>query len=68
MGDVGNAIRTFENRAEETGCPPRLWVDLEANHTVNFGDIQFLIMAFEGLDYADLSDLEFIGTHPADCP
>jgi hypothetical protein len=68
MADVGNAIRTFEARTENTGYPPRVWVDLESDHTISFSDIQFLIMAYEGSDYADLPDLEFIGVHPADCP
>ena len=68
FGDVGNAIRTFENRFEDTGFPPRVWVDLETNQVVNFGDIGFIIQAFEGTAYADIDDLEFIGVHPADCP
>lgn len=68
MADVGNAIRTFEKRSEDTGYPPCVWVDLEANHTINMGDIQFLIMAFEGESYAGLNDLPFIGIHPVDCP
>jgi hypothetical protein len=68
LGDVGSAIRTFENRSEDTGFPPRVWVDVEINHVINFGDIQFLVNAFEGVEYADLSDLPFIGVHPVDCP
>jgi hypothetical protein len=67
FNDIGNAIRTFENRAEDTGFPPRVWVDLEIDQVVNLADISFLIMAFEGLAYADIQ-LEFIGVHPADCP
>ena len=68
FGDVGNAIRTFENRLEATGFPPRVWVDVEVNEVVNFGDVGFIIQAFEGKAYADLEDLESIGVHPADCP
>ena len=68
MGDIGNSIRTFENRTEGTGFPPRVWVDVENNHVVNLGDIQFLVMAFEGRAYADIEDLDYIGWHPADCP
>ena len=43
-------------------------MDVENNQVVNLGDIQFVVMAFEGVAYADLADLEFIGVHPADCP
>ena len=68
FGDVGNAIRTFENRSEETGFPPRVWVDVEINQVVNLADIQFIVNAFEGVSYADLHVLEFIGLHPGDCP
>ena len=67
FGDVGNAIRTFENRSDGSGYPPRVWVDVEINQVVNFGDISFVIKAFEGTVYADL-DLELIGVDPADCP
>jgi hypothetical protein len=67
FGDVGNAIRTFENRLEETGCPPRVWVDIEIDQVVNLGDISFIVMAFEGRDYAEI-DLDLIGIDPADCP
>ena len=68
MADIGNSIRTFENRTENTGFPPRVWVDVEANRVVNLADIQFLVMAFEGVAYADITDLDYIGWHPADCP
>ena len=68
MADVGNAIRTFENLTEDTGFPPRVRVDVEINQVINMGDIQFIVGAFEGVAYADLTDLDFIGVHPADCP
>ena len=68
MADVGNAIRTFENQTEDSGCPPRVWVDVESNQVINMADIQFIVGAFEGVAYADLPDLDFIGVHPADCP
>ena len=68
FADVGNAIRTFENRTEDTGQPPRVWVDLETNQVINLGDIQFVITAFEGTPYAEIEDLDYIGWHPADCP
>ena len=67
FADVGNAIRTFENRSEGTGFPPRVWVDVEINQVVNLGDIQFIVNAFEGVGYADVQ-LELIGKDPADCP
>ena len=67
FGDIGNSIRTFENRTEGTGFPPRVWVDVEINQVVNLGDIQFLVMAFEGRPYADIN-LPLIGVHPFDCP
>ena len=68
MADVQAAIRTFENLIQETGFPPRVCVDLEINQVINMADIQFLVAAFEGVAYADVTDLEFIGVHPADCP
>lgn len=67
MGDVGSSIRTFENRTEGTGFPPRIWVDVEINYVVSLGDIQFLVTAFEGKPYADIQ-LPLIGVHPAVCP
>ena len=67
FGDVGNAIRTFENRFEGTGFPPRVWIDVEIDQVINLGDISFIVMAFEGRDYADI-DLPLIGIDPADCP
>ena len=67
FGDVGNAIRTFENRAEGTGFPPRIWIDVEIDRVINLGDISFIVMAFEGRTYSDL-DLPLIGTNPAECP
>ena len=67
LGDVGMAIRTFENRSDEVGFPPHVWVDVEIDRVVNFGDIQFLIKAFEGVDYASI-DLPLIGADPAGCP
>jgi hypothetical protein len=67
LADVGNAIRTFENRAEDTGFPPRVWVDVEIDQVVNLGDVSFIVMAFEGRAYADIG-LDLIGVHPADCP
>ena len=68
LADVQNAIRTFENRSEDTGSPPRVWVDVEIDHVVNLADVQFIVNAFEGKAYADLDDLPLIGWHPADCP
>jgi hypothetical protein len=67
FGDVGNALRTFENLAEDTGFPPRVWVDVEINQVVNLADIQFILNAFEGRQYADIG-LPLIGSDPADCP
>jgi hypothetical protein len=67
FGDIGSAIRTFENRTEGTGFPPRVWVDLEIDHVVSLADISFLVMAFEGKAYADI-DLPLIGIDPALCP
>jgi hypothetical protein len=68
FGDVGNAIRAFEGRTEDTGAPPRPWVDVESNNVINLSDVQFIISAFEGTAYADIADLPFIGVHPVDCP
>ena len=67
FADVGNAIRTFENRSEGTGFPPRVWVDVEINQVVNLGDIKFIVNAFVGEGYGDIQ-LERIGENPADCP
>ena len=67
FADIGNSIRTFESRTADTGFPPRVWVDIEINLVVNLGDIQFLVMAFEGRPYAAIN-LDLIGIHPADCP
>ena len=67
MADVQAAIRTFENKTAETGFPSRVWVDMEIDQVVNLGDIQFLVMAFEGTDYANIG-LPLIGLDPADCP
>ena len=67
FGDVGNAIRTFENRSDEAGCPPRVWVDMESNQVINMADVSFIVMAFEGRAYSDIG-LSLIGIHPADCP
>ena len=67
FADIGNAIRTFENRAEDTGFPPRVWVDVEINQVINMADISFLIAAFESRAYADIN-LPLIGIDPADCP
>jgi hypothetical protein len=67
MADVGNAISTFENRLEDTGFPPRVWVDVEIDQVISLSDIQFIVMAFEGKAYADIQ-LELIGVDPADCP
>ena len=67
FADVGNAIRTFENRSEGSGFPPRVWVDVEINQVINLGDIQFVVNAFEGKAYADIG-LPLIGIDPADCP
>ena len=67
LADVQNAIRTFENRSADTGFPPRVWVDVEINQVINLGDVQFIVGAFEGRDYAAIQ-LELIGVDPADCP
>jgi hypothetical protein len=67
FGDIGNAILTFGNHGGATGFPPRVWVDVEINQVVNFADVQFLISAFEGVEYAAIN-LPLIGIHPADCP
>jgi hypothetical protein len=67
FADIGNAVRTFEKRTEDTGSPPAIWVDVEIDHVVNLGDIQFLVMAFEGVAYADIQ-LPLIGVDPANCP
>jgi hypothetical protein len=67
LADVGNAIRTFENLAEDTGFPPRVWVDVEIDQVINLGDISFIVMAFEGRAYTDIG-LPQIGVDPADCP
>ena len=67
MGDIQAAIRTFENVAEETGFPPRVWVDVEINQVINLADIQFIVKAFEGTAYTDIQ-LELIGIDPGDCP
>ena len=67
FGDVGNSIRTFENQLADTGHPPRVWVDVEINQTINLADVQFIVNAFEGRVYADIQ-LELIGVDPADCP
>ena len=65
--DVGSAIRTFENRAEDTAFPPRVWVDLEIDQVISMADVSFIIMAFEGREYTDIG-LPLIGIHPAECP
>ena len=67
FSDVGNAVRTFENHQDDTGYPPRVWVDVEINQVINLADVQFIVSAFEGAAYADI-DLSLIGTNPADCP
>ena len=65
--DIEGAIRTFEDNPPPIGFPPRVWVDMESNQVINFGDIGFVIKAFEGVAYADLTDLPDIGRHPAEC-
>ena len=67
FGDVGNAIRTFENRSGDSGYPPRIWVDVEINQVINLADVQFVVSAFEGNAYTDLN-LPMIGVNPSDCP
>jgi hypothetical protein len=67
LADVSWAIRTFEINQDQSGFPPHVWVDVEIDQVVNFGDIQFLIKAFEGTDYASIN-LPLIGVDPADCP
>jgi hypothetical protein len=65
FGDVQAAIGKFEYKP---GPPPGPWVDLEIDQVINLGDVQFVVMAFEGIGYTEIEDLEFIGVHPADCP
>ena len=67
FGDVGSAIRTFENRGDGTGFPPRVWVDVEIDQVVNLSDISFVVKAFEGTAYADIN-LPLIGVDPFLCP
>ena len=67
LADVQDSIRTFENRLEDTGFPPRVWVDMEINQVINLGDISFIVMAFEGREYADIN-LPLIGIDPTVCP
>ena len=67
FADVGSAIRTFENRTDETGFPPRVWVDMEINQVINLADVQSVLSAFQGTAYAEIQ-LELIGVDPADCP
>jgi hypothetical protein len=67
LADVGNAIRTLENRSEDTGFPSRIWVDVEIDQVINFGDVQFIVNAFEGKGYAEIN-LPLIGVDPTDCP
>ena len=64
---MANAVRAFENLAEDTGFPPRVWVDMEIDQVINLSDVSFIVMAFEGREYADI-DLALIGVNPADCP
>ena len=54
FSDVSAAIRTFEN----TGGPALEWSDVEIDHVVTFGDIGFLIKAFEGDTYPGITDIE----------
>jgi hypothetical protein len=68
MTDIQGALRSFEGNLSGTGAPRRVHVDLEINRAVNLGDIQFLVWAFEGVNYVDIPDLKYIGVHPADCP
>jgi hypothetical protein len=65
--DISNAIRTFENRLDETGFPPHVWVDMEIDQVVNFADLQHLITAFAAAPYASIN-LPLIGVDPIDCP
>ena len=67
FGDIGSAVRTFEKRAEGTGFPPRVRVDLEIDQVVNLSDISLVVKAFEGRAYADIN-LPLIGVDPALCP
>ena len=67
MADVQAAIRAFEDKTAETGFPSRIWVEQEINQVINLADVQFLIMAFEGKEYATIG-LPLIGGDPADCP
>ena len=64
FGDIQASIRCFERLSDGTGFPPHVWMDVDANRTVNFTDIQLTVLAFEGQAYTWPEDL----THPADCP
>ena len=68
MADIQACIRSFRNVTADTGFPPRAWCDVEINQVINLADIQFLVMAFEGICYDEIDDLPGIGWHPADCP
>ena len=70
FGDVAAVIRTFEG----AGGPPAPWGDVDINHTINLSDVQFLLIAFEGLTFPELMDITLpdgrpgIGWEVCDCP
>ena len=71
-------IKTFEkgpvNWDPVEGGPRLEWCDMEITHTINFGDISFVINAFEGKPYPAVLDIctgpggrALIGHEPCDC-
>ena len=70
--DIQSAINTFLSLPVNTG-PPQAWVEMETNHVITLGDIQFLIKAFGGTYYRDIGPFWagprfLIGGDPAACP
>jgi hypothetical protein len=45
-----------------------VWVDIETDQLISFADVDFIIKAFAGTEYADVADLSEVGWHPAHCP
>jgi hypothetical protein len=81
MADVSAVIRTFEDGPDPPntpGGPPFEWCDVEIDHVVSFSDVQFLLFAFAGQQYCDVTDImggcqweqprPLIGHEPCDCP
>ena len=64
LGDIQASIRCFERPSDDTGFPSYVWMDVDANQTVNFTDIQLSVLAFEGWTYTWPTEL----LHPAECP